>query len=117
LLKDDESPTAEAIIECANTAYTLGQGIYGAVQSQDIESQLSGVFQASAPGGISLRSPTARYCPLPNRCSYPRFSAGAQRESNSRSPESIRAVIVRSALLACGMPAWTYPEVTCWLSR
>ena len=42
---------------------------------------------------------------------------GAQRESSSSSPESIRAVIVRSAWLAWGMPAWTYPEVTCGLTR
>jgi len=35
-----------------------------------------------------------------------------QRESSSSSPESIRAVIVRPASLACGMPAWTNPELT-----
>jgi hypothetical protein len=48
LLKDDASPTAKAVIECANTAYTLGQGIYGASQSQDIQSQLSGMFQSGS---------------------------------------------------------------------
>jgi hypothetical protein len=40
-----------------------------------------------------------------------------QRVSSSSSPESIRAVIVRLAVLACGMPAWRYPEVTRWLTR
>jgi len=48
LLKDDESPTAKAVIECANTAYSIGQGAYSASQSQDIQSQLSGMFQSGA---------------------------------------------------------------------
>jgi hypothetical protein len=48
LLEDDQSPTAKAIIECANTAYTLGQGAYDASQSQDIASQLSGMFESGS---------------------------------------------------------------------
>jgi hypothetical protein len=48
LLEDGESPTAKAVIECANTAYNIGQDIYGSDQSQDIESQLSGMFQSGS---------------------------------------------------------------------
>jgi hypothetical protein len=47
----------------------------------------------------------------------PPVMPSGQRVSSSSSPESIRAVIVRFAVLACGMPAWTYPDVTCWLTR
>ena len=42
--------------------------------------------------------------------------AQGQREQ-FQSPKTIRAVIVRPASLACGMLAWTYAEVTCWLTR
>ena len=52
----------------------------------------------------------------PDRAAPPAMPSG-QRVSSSSSPESIRAVIVRFAVLACGMPAWRYPEVTCWLTR
>jgi hypothetical protein len=48
LLEDDESPTAKAVIECANTAYSIGQTAYNADQGQVISSQLSGMFQSGA---------------------------------------------------------------------
>ena len=48
LLKDGRSPAAKAVIECANAAYSIGQNSYSAYQSQDIESELSGIFQSGA---------------------------------------------------------------------
>jgi hypothetical protein len=51
ILKDSASPTGKAVIECANDAYSIGQSLYGADQSQDIQSQLStglGIYQNTA---------------------------------------------------------------------
>lgn len=77
--------------------------------------------QALGPGPLALVDPPTASDPATieqhDVQAMTRIVPSGQRVSSSSSPESIRAVIVRFAVLACGMPAWRYPEVTCWLTR
>jgi hypothetical protein len=54
LLEDHASPTANAIIKCAQTAYNLGQNIYSGAESEDIASELSGMFKSGAQCGQAV---------------------------------------------------------------